>query len=105
MASKKKFSATTAATPAAKSAKAPVAGIGIAPVAAPARAAATPVHSTPVRNTPIPKAAPAPARKETAAATITQEMIATRAYEISQSGFGGSEDDNWFRAERELRGV
>jgi hypothetical protein len=32
-------------------------------------------------------------------------MIAKRAFEISRSGTGGSELDNWFRAESELRGV
>jgi hypothetical protein len=31
-------------------------------------------------------------------------MIARRAYEIWQSGSGGSEMENWLRAERELRG-
>ena len=73
-----------------------------------AKAAASPkgtagkvASSTPVRNTAIPKvAAPAAvaARRE-----ITQEMIAVRAFEISMGGTGGSELDNWFRAERELR--
>ena len=57
--------------------------------------------STPIRNTAIPKvaavAAPAPRQ-------IAQEQIAKRAYEIFASGTGGSESDNWFRAERELRG-
>jgi hypothetical protein len=89
-------------------AKAPVASPGKAPAAAaaPARTASAPVSSTPVRNTPIPKPvaiaapAPAPAKKE-----ITREMIATRAFEISQSCLCGSEEDNWFKAERELRGV
>ena len=57
---------------------------------------------TEVRNTAIPKltpkkmAAPAPAE-------ITQDQIARRAYEIYASGNGGSESDNWVRAERELR--
>ena len=32
------------------------------------------------------------------------EEIALRAYYISRSGSGGSQDDNWLRAERELRG-
>jgi len=86
--------------------KAPVASPGKAPAAAaaPARTASAPVSSTPVRNTPIPKpvaiAAPAPAKK-----VITQDMIAVRAFEISQSSLCGSEQDNWFRAEQELRGV
>jgi hypothetical protein len=104
MATKKNTGKTTK-PPAAKS---PVPSPGKAPAAAaaPARAASAPVSSTPVRNTPIPKPVafaaptPAPARKE-----ITQEMIALRAFEISQSALCGSEEDNWFKAERELRGV
>lgn len=57
--------------------------------------------TTPVRSTPIPKvAAAAPvARRE-----VTHDMIARRAYEIWASGQGGSEFENWVRAERELRG-
>ncbi len=56
---------------------------------------------TPVRNTAIPKVTPAaaPAKKE-----VTYDQIARRAYEIWQSN-GGSEFDNWVRAERELRGL
>ncbi len=57
--------------------------------------------STPVRNSAIPKVATAaPAPK-----VFTHEQIAKRAFEISLSGTGGSESDNWFRAERELRGL
>ncbi len=55
-----------------------------------------PRASTPVRNTPLPKPQP---KKE-----ITHEMIAQRAYFIAISGTGGSEFDNWVRAEHELRG-
>jgi hypothetical protein len=47
------------------------------------------------RNTPVPRPA---AKRE-----ITHEMIAKRAYEIYASGKGGSQLDNWFRAERELK--
>ena len=47
------------------------------------------------RNTPVPRPV---AKRE-----ITYEMIAKRAYEIYASGKGGSQLDNWFRAERELR--
>jgi hypothetical protein len=54
--------------------------------------------TTPVRGTPIPKMPLTPAKKE-----ITTEMIAKRAYEIWASGKGGSELENWLRAERELR--
>jgi hypothetical protein len=70
-----------------------------APAAA-APTAAKPV-STPVRNTPIPKvaAAAAPAAKK----VVTHDQIAKRAYEIWASGKGGSEADNWHRAEQELR--
>ena len=65
---------------------------------------------TEVRNSPVPKVtSPSPIAKAAAAATpapkiITHEMIAVRAYEISQSPACGSEYDNWIRAERELRG-
>lgn len=42
-------------------------------------------------------------RSVTARREITHEQIARRAYEIYKSGTGGSTEDNWFRAERELR--
>jgi hypothetical protein len=35
---------------------------------------------------------------------ITHEMIARRAYQIWQSGRGGTDLQNWAQAERELRG-
>ncbi len=54
--------------------------------------------SSPVRNTAIPKYSPMQIKKE-----ITSEQIAKRAYEISKSGAGGSDLENWLRAERELR--
>ena len=63
----------------------------------------TPVK-TAVRNSAIPKVAAA----ATATATprlITHELISIRAYEIHMSGGGGSEFENWIRAERELRGI
>jgi hypothetical protein len=75
--------------------------------AAPAPAAYTPPQTpapapakttTPVRNSPLPKTTLAPQRE------VTHEMIARRAYEISISGSGGSDFDNWIRAERELKG-
>ncbi len=76
--------------------KAPAASVSKVPAAA--------VSSTPVRNSPIPRpmpaAAPAPMKKQ-----ITHEVIARRAYEISQSSLCGSQEDNWLRAERELRGM
>lgn len=65
------------------------------------RAASTkPAAKTPVRKTTVPKTAAAVAEPR----VITHEMIAQRAYEIWQSGTGGSEFDNWVRAEKELRG-
>ena len=90
-------------TPAGKApAKAtPAVTVGKAPVAAPSRAVTAPAStSTAVRNTPIPRAAAPIPKKE-----ITFEMIARRAYEISVSGNGGSQEDNWFSAERELRSL
>ncbi len=52
--------------------------------------------TTPVRNTAIPK-------MPAARIDVTHDMIARRAYEIFKSGKGGSQTDNWLRAERELR--
>ena len=54
------------------------------------------VTKSAVKNTPLPKVAKA-------APVITQEMIAKRAFEIHMGGTGGSESDNWYRAERELK--
>ena len=74
------------------------------PAADPAVVGAAVSATTAVRNSPIPKVAPAaaaaPARKDP-----TRGQIALQAYYISLSGQGGSEQDNWFRAERELRGL
>jgi hypothetical protein len=62
------------------------------------------VKTTAVRNTAIPKtntvATPSAPKRN-----ITHELIAERAYHISISGTGGSQDENWHRAERELRGL
>ena len=52
-----------------------------------------------VKTTPTKAIPTAPTKK-----LATHEQIAKRAFEISQSGHGGSEHDNWVRAERELRG-
>ena len=64
-------------------------------------AKAAPVASTPVRNSAVPK----PVGKMVAKKEISAADIAKRAYEIWCSGKGGSETDNWLRAERELRGI
>ncbi len=70
----------------------PTAGIGVS-TAPPAR--------TPERQT-----APAPSTQrntQSGISSITHEMIANRAYEIWRMR-GGSDMENWLRAERELRG-
>jgi hypothetical protein len=46
---------------------------------------------------------PATSRSFTTGRQVTQEQIARRAYEIFKSGTGGTPEDNWYRAERELR--
>jgi hypothetical protein len=72
--------------PAAKSSKKPAAKKAVA--------------TTSVRHTAVPPteaAIPAPMRM------VTSDMIAARAYEIWSSGQGGSEMENWLRAESELR--
>jgi hypothetical protein len=52
--------------------------------------------TTPARNSPVPR--PSAMRRD-----VSHEMIAKRAYEIYVSGRGGSQVDNWLRAERELK--
>ena len=42
-------------------------------------------------------------RSAVTAREVTHEQIARRAYEIFKSGVGGTPEDNWYRAERELR--
>lgn len=59
--------------------------------------------STPVRKTAVPKKSAA--RRSPGKPQITHEQIAQRAYEIYLSGTGGSEFENWVRAEAELRGL
>ena len=70
-----------------------------------APAIAKAVSSTPVRNTAVPKAVAAKPATAAKAKVITNEMIAVRAYEISQSHRCGSDVDNWCLAERELRAM
>lgn len=70
------------------------------------KAPAQAVSTTPVRNTSIPpRVTPAVGATASKKPAPTFEQIAVRAYSIWQSGQGGSQDDNWFRAERELRGA
>jgi Protein of unknown function (DUF2934) len=76
--------------------KKPTKDMKTAPAAKPAAKAAA---TTEVRNSAVPpRSATAPAKKE-----IGYEQIAKKAYELWQSN-GGSEMDNWLKAERELRG-
>ena len=42
-------------------------------------------------------------KKAAAKTDVTYEMIAERAYHISQSGDGGTDEENWHRAEEELK--
>lgn len=69
------------------------------------KAAAPTVTSTPVRNTSLPPRQSTFATQPQKKNPPTQDQIAKRAYEIWKSGKGGSQDENWFRAERELRGI
>jgi hypothetical protein len=81
----------------------------------PATGKANKAISTPVRNTALPKTAPPPLRSSpfdapsstqstaTPRRQVTHEQIARRAYEISQSPEARTPEENWFRAERELR--
>jgi hypothetical protein len=46
---------------------------------------------------------PGATSREAAAPEITQEMIAERAYHISQSVERGTDEENWHQAEADLR--
>ena len=71
------------------------------PVAAKSAAAAPVV--TAVRNSPVPPKTPViPATRKSAP---THDQIALAAYYIWKSGQGGNQEDNWFTAERRLRGA
>lgn len=64
--------------------------------------AATATATAPKTQTPAPIAA----TTATAGVTrreVTHDQIARRAYEISQSATAGAPEENWYRAERELR--
>jgi hypothetical protein len=62
------------------------------------------VTTTPVRNSAIPPRAASPTSGPAKKSPPTYDQIARKAYEIWQSGKGGGQDENWYRAERELRG-
>jgi hypothetical protein len=63
---------------------------------------AAPAPAPVVRNSPVPKVSTAAQGFKRSA--VTHDQIAQRAYEIWQSGQGGSQDENWYRALRELNG-
>jgi hypothetical protein len=75
---------TSSQTPFSGPSKAPMHKTPTAPVVSAARSSAIPKAEPQTRQTP-------------------HDMIAKRAYEIFMSGKGGSQIDNWLRAERELR--
>lgn len=57
---------------------------------------------TAVRNSAVPpKTVATPAKRP----APTYDQIALSAYYIWKSGTGGTQEENWFRAERELRGI
>ena len=45
-----------------------------------------------------------PERREDGGGLLDDNAVARRAYEISQSDESGTPEENWARAERELRG-
>jgi hypothetical protein len=98
MAMKKTTTPTNSAAPT----KAPTASKPAAVITSAKAPAASIASKGAVRNTAVPRAASIARIVEPK--EITFDMIARRAYEIHCSGTGGSQDDNWFRAERELRG-
>lgn len=66
--------------------------------AAPKAKTAQPAKVTAVRNTAVPPKSALATKPE-----LTHDLIARRAFEIHASGQGGSEYDNWYRAETQLR--
>jgi len=74
----------------------------IAPKAAKTKATVKKV--TEVRNSSIPPKSGTTTSQTNTNKTVSKEQIAKRAYEIWASGKGGSQLENWLRAEKELRG-
>jgi hypothetical protein len=72
------------------------------PVVKASPAKSIPAAVTPIRNSAVPPK-PVPAVRKTT--VVTHEAIAIRAFEIWRSGKGGSSDQNWQQAERELKGL
>ena len=75
------------------------------PAKAVGKASTKPAAKAPAKPA-APKAAAKPmAAKKPKKAMPTHDQIAARAHEIAHSGTGGSDTDNWCRAERELKGA
>ena len=74
-------------------------------MAPPPRPSAAPKTSAPRATTTPPPPQSASSASRAASKPVTHELIARRAYEIWASGQGGTEMENWIRAERELRGM
>ena len=80
------------------------------PVTQIAPAAPTPVAVSSATVTPSPSAKRPPlemregAAKPSLGERVSRDEVSRRAYEIWQSGAGGSETENWLRAEQELAG-
>jgi Protein of unknown function (DUF2934) len=55
-------------------------------------------------GTPAPEGQGASSPPEQETPAVTDEAIAERAYELSRSEESGTPEENWSRAERELRG-
>jgi hypothetical protein len=86
--SKTPASNAPAAKSASKPASTPKAAFAAKPIAGAARA---------------PSVGASQAKASPAKKVVTTEQIARRAYEIYASGKGGTEAENWHRAEQELR--
>lgn len=103
--------ASAIAAPAKKTAAEPAIAATAKIVAAPVKAQAAPAKAAFAAAKPAMPPVVSPAwnsmasRGEArgAANKVTQDMIARRAYEISQSGQCGSDTENWLRAEQDLR--
>jgi hypothetical protein len=61
------------------------------------------MDTDPLAGEPIEDPDPPPSEAQAEAEALAEEDIARRAYEISQSEEGGTAEENWRRAEAELR--
>ena len=61
------------------------------------------MNADPMAGEPVEEPEPPPSEAQAEAEVIAEEDIARRAYEISQSDESGTDEENWRRAEEELR--